>query len=328
MNVRSGFYKKLVTIGGGTGSYVVLSGLKSYPLEISAIIGMFDDGGSTGVLRKELNVLPPGDVRQCLVALSESDHLLKDLFEYRFSEGFLYGHNLGNIILSALEKNTGSISKAIDIIRILMKITHNVIPVTLQGATLCAFINDGEQIIGQDNINKSLLINRSFQLKLVPDVEINAHAQKAIIEADKIVINPGDLYTSIIPNFLVKGMKEALLQSQAKFIYVANLMTINGHTDNLSVLDHQKILAGYIYPKKIDYVIYNSVVPDEGLSHVYNTHNQQLVELGDQDIESKIRFIGEDLIDRKIYEKRKGDTLQRSLIRHNPDKLANILYEL
>jgi hypothetical protein len=105
-------------------------------------------------------------------------------------------------------------------------------------------------------------------------------------------------------------------------------MTINGHTDNLSVLDHQKILAGYIYPKKIDYVIYNSVVPDEGLSHVYNTHNQHLVELGDQDIESKIRFIGEDLIDRKIYEKRKGDTLQRSLIRHNADKLANILYEL
>jgi len=328
MNVRSGYHKKLVTIGGGTGSYVVLSGLKSYPIEISAIIGMFDDGGSTGVLRKELNVLPPGDVRQCLVALSEPDHALRELFEYRFYEGFLSGHSLGNIILSALEKNTGSISAAIDIMSELMNISHNVIPVTLQETTLCAFMNDGEQIIGQDNINRSILINRLFKLELVPDVEINAQAQKAIRDADKIVINPGNLYTSIIPNFLVKGMKEALLQSQAKLIYVANLMTINGHTDNLSVLDHLKLLTGYIYPKKIDYVIYNSAVPDEGLFHVYNTYNQHLVELGDHSLESRIGFVGEDLIDRKIYEKKRGDTLQRSFIRHNADKLATILFEL
>ncbi|HWR68567.1 MAG TPA: uridine diphosphate-N-acetylglucosamine-binding protein YvcK [Desulfomonilia bacterium] len=320
--------KKIATIGGGTGSYVVLSGLKKHPVVISAIIGMFDDGGSTGVLRRELKVMPPGDLRQCLVALSDSDHLLKDLFDYRFSEGFLSGHSLGNIIISALEKNTGSITGAVDIISKLMNITHNVIPVTLQGTTLCAFMKDGEEVIGQDNINKSFLISHLSKLELVPDVEINAHAQKAIIEADKIVINPGDLYTSIIPHFLVKGMKEALLQSRAKLIYVANLMTINGHTDNLTVGDHRKILTGYIHPRKIDYVVYNTAVPDEGLQHVCKEHNQHPVKLGDHDVGSGIGFVGEDLIDRKIYEKRRGDKLYRSLIRHNADKLATIIYEL
>lgn len=328
MNETSRLNQKCVTIGGGTGSYVVLSGLKSYPIEISAIIGMFDDGGSTGVLRRELHVMPPGDVRQCLVALSEPDHVLKELFEYRFYEGFLSGHSLGNIILSALEKNTGSISEAIDSIRTLLNIPHNVIPVTLSGATLCATMHDGEQIVGQDAINKSSLVNRSFTLGLIPDVEINARAQEAILEADKIVINPGDLYTSIIPNFLVKGMKEALLQSHAMVIYVANLMTMNGHTDNLSVVDHQKILADYIHPKNIDYVIYNSVIPDNGLFHVYNKQNQHPVKLGDTAGASGIQFIGEELIDRKIYTQRRGDALQRSFIRHNADKLAHILYEL
>ena len=269
MKVTPGLKKKVVTIGGGTGSHVVLSGLKVYPVEISAIIGMFDDGGSTGVLRRELKVMPPGDVRQCLVALSDPDHALKELLEYRFYEGFLSGHNVGNIILSALEKHSGSISKAIDIIRSMMSIPHHVIPVTLQEAELCARMNDGEKIIGQNNINKSSLVDRSFRLELAPEVDIHVHARKAIMEADKIVINPGDLYTSIIPNFLVKGMKEALLQSQAKLIYVANLMTISGHTDNLSVAEHQKILADYIYPKKIDCVIYNTAVPDETLFHVY-----------------------------------------------------------
>ncbi|MCU0576321.1 MAG: uridine diphosphate-N-acetylglucosamine-binding protein YvcK [Desulfobacterota bacterium] len=320
--------KKIATIGGGTGSYVVLSGLKKHPVVISAIIGMFDDGGSTGVLRRELKVMPPGDLRQCLVALSDSDHLLKDLFDYRFSEGFLSGHSLGNIIISALEKNTGSITGAVDIISKLMNITHNVIPVTLQGTTLCAFMKDGEEVIGQDNINKSFLISHLSKLELVPDVEINAHAQKAIIEADKIVINPGDLYTSIIPHFLVKGMKEALLQSRAKLIYVANLMTINGHTDNLTVGDHRKILTGYIHPRKIDYVVYNTAVPDEGLQLVCKEHNQHPVKLGDHDVGSGIGFVGEDLIDRKIYEKRRGDKLYRSLIRHNADKLADIIHEL
>jgi uncharacterized cofD-like protein len=328
MKIKYRSNKKVVTIGGGTGSYIVLSGLKAYPVEISAIIGMFDDGGSTGILRRELSVSPPGDIRQCLVALSESDEFLKDLFEYRFSEGFLSGHSIGNIILSALEKNAGSITVAIDIISKILNVTHKVIPVTLQGTTLCVLVHDGDKIMGQDNINKSCLINLSFNLELVPDVEINAHAQEAIKDADKIVINPGNLYTSIIPNFLVKGMKKALLQSEAKLIYVANLMTENGHTDNLTVLDHLRILSGYIYPKNIDYVIYNSAVLDEELLPICTANNQSLVELGDQDVKTEIRFIGEDLIDRKIYEKRKGDKLHRSLIRHKADKLANIIYGL
>jgi uncharacterized cofD-like protein len=328
MNARSESQKKLVTIGGGTGSHVVLSGLKSYPVEISAIIGMFDDGGSTGVLRRELKVMPPGDVRQCLVALSESDHVLKGLFEYRFSEGSLFGHSLGNLILSALEKDSGSITKAIEVMRALMNIPHFVIPVTLQDATLCACMDDGERISGQNTINRSSLINRSFTLELVPDVEINARAERAILEADRIVINPGDLYTSIIPNFLVKGMKEALAQSRAKIIYVANLMTIHGHTDTLSVVDHHRILSGYLHPKTIDFVVYNTAVPDERLFHVYHSQNQHPVELGNPDTASGTRFIGEDLVAGKIYEKRKGDLLHRSFIRHNAERLARILYEL
>ena len=328
MNVISSGKEKFVTIGGGTGSHVVLSGLKTYPVEISAIISMFDDGGSTGILRREMDVMPPGDVRQCLVALSEPGHALRDLLEYRFSEGFLSGHSLGNIILSALEKNSGSISKAIDILSMLMNVTHNVIPVTLQASTLCAVMDDGEKIVGQSNINKSSLVDRTFRMELFPKVEINPHAQKALMEADKIVINPGDLYTSIIPNFLVKGMKEALLKSKAKLIYIANLMTINGHTDNLTAEGHLKILAGYMHPKSIDSVIYNTAVPDEALFDVYNSQNQHPVKLGVRNIRSRIGYIGDDLIDSKIYKKRKGDRLQRSFIRHNADKLAKILYEL
>lgn len=321
-------HHKIVTIGGGTGSHVVLSGLKSYPVGISAVIGMFDDGGSTGVLRRELKVMPPGDVRQCLVALSEPGHVLKDLFEYRFSDGFLSGHSMGNIILSALEKNTGSMPEAIEAIRSMMNITHTVIPVTLQGATLCAFMDDGEQIVGQDHINKSSLVNRSFRLGLVPDADINDCAQKAIREADKIVINPGDLYTSILPNFLVKGMKEALLQSRAKIIYVANIMTIHGHTDKLSVAGHQKIVSSYLHPRKLDCIIYNTAVPDERIFRRYNLWNQHPVELDDQDIDPDIRLVGEDLIAERMFEKRKGDMLQRSIIRHDAEKLAKIIYEL
>lgn len=328
MSATSGASQKLVTIGGGTGSHVVLSGLKSHPVEISAIIGMFDDGGSTGILRKELNVLPPGDVRQCLVALSEPGHPLKDLLEYRFSEGFLSGHSMGNIILSALEKNTGSMSRAIGVISALMNTPHHVVPVTLQAGTLCAFLDDGQQIIGQNAINRSSLVSRSFMLKLVPDVEINDRARQAILDADKIVINPGDLYTSIIPNFLVKGMKEALLQSRATVVYVANLMTVHGHTDNLSVSDHLRILSGHVHPKKIDYVLYNSALPDEAIYRAYNINHQHLVDPAVRDADPETRFIGEDLIDRKIYRKKKGDTLQRSFIRHNADRLARMICEL
>jgi len=328
MKARPGSHEKVVTIGGGTGSHVVLSGLKSYPVEITAIIGMFDDGGSTGVLRRELKVMPPGDVRQCLVALSAPDHAMKELFEYRFYEGSLSGHSVGNIILSALEKNAGSISRAIDITRTLMNITHQVIPVTLQETTLCSLFDDGQRVLGQNAINRSSLVGRPFRLRLVPAVELNADARAAIMGADKIVINPGDLYTSIIPNFLVDGIREALSQAHATVIYVANLMTINGHTDGLSVVDHQKILAEYMHPKGIDCVIYNTAIPDETLFHAYTSQNQHPVILGDQDAAPGIRFIGEDLIDSKVYEKRRGDTLQRSFIRHNADKLARILYEL
>ncbi|HOS98238.1 MAG TPA: YvcK family protein [Deltaproteobacteria bacterium] len=328
MSTRSGSKRKIVTIGGGTGSFVVLSGLKSFPVDISAIVGMFDDGGSTGVLRKDLNVLPPGDVRQCLAALSEPDHPLREVLEYRFSEGFLSGHSLGNIILSALEKNTGSMARAIDALSALMNITHGVIPVTLQQATLCASFESGEKILGQDTINKTSLSHRPFRLELVPKVEINPRARKAILEADTIVLNPGDLYTSIIPNFLVQGMKEALLQSQAQIIHVANIMSTHGHTDRLTVVDHQRILAGYMHPRRIDCVIYNTAVPNRELFHAYNAQNQHPVEPGDLAGEEGVRFIGEDLIDRKIYRKKAGDTLQRSFIRHNAARLAEIICEL
>lgn len=258
--------QKIVTIGGGTGSFVVLSGLKHYPTDITAIVSMADDGGSTGVLRDELGVLPPGDIRQCLVALSESSHTMRDIFNYRFGEGTFGGHSFGNIFLSTLEKVTGSFDKAVDVASKILKIRGKVIPVTLKNVRLVACLDSGKKITGEHFINEADLSNLK-KMQIRPRASINPEAAHAVAKADKIIINPGNIFCSIIPNFLIDGMPEALRKSKARKIYICNLMTKLGHTHNFKVIDNILEFEKYIGKDVIDCVIYNKERPNIELSY-------------------------------------------------------------
>ena len=319
--------QKIVTIGGGTGSFVVLSGLKHYPVNITAIVSMADDGGSTGVLRDELGVLPPGDIRQCLVALSESSQIMRKIFNYRFDNGTFGGHSFGNIFLSALEKITGRFDEAVAIASEILKIRGQVVPVTLKNVRLVAHLNSGKKIIGEQYINDADLSNlKKMQVK--PKAEINPEALQAIKKADKIIINPGNIFCSIIPNFLIDGMAEALKKSKAKKIYVCNLMTKLEHTHNFKVIDNIIEFEKYIGKDIIDYVIYNKEKPRAELLKKYSRLGEYIIEKGNLDLRPKIKFIGRNLISSKIFHAPKADFLKRTLIRHDPAKLARLIINI
>lgn len=317
--------QKIVTIGGGTGSFTILSGLKYYPVEISAIVSMADDGGSTGILRDELGVLPPGDVRQCLVALSESGKVMRDLFNYRFSSGSLSGHNFGNIFLSTIEKVTGSFDRAAKEAGKILRIQGRVIPVTLTDTKLVATFADGKKIVGQNNIDEVNLQGLS-SIELVPRANANKEALEAIRKADKIVINPGNFFSSLVPNLLVDGIVEAISKSKAKKIYVANLMTKPGHSDNYSVVDYLNLLESYLGKKSIDTVIYNTSKPSKELLNKYARQGECFVELGNLPKNIRTKFIGAPLLSKKKLKQQKGDIMKRTLIRHDSDEIAKLIF--
>lgn len=323
--------QRIVTIGGGSGSFMVLSGLKKYPVDLSAIVTMSDDGGSTGVLRDELGVLPPGDVRQCLVALSHSSKVLRELFNYRYGDGRLSGHSFGNIFLSTLEKITGGFDSAVVEASRILRIRGYVLPVTLENTKLIAVFKNGKKIIGEKNI---YCYKDGFsdlkRLYLKPQVKLNPKIFQALKEADKIVINPGDLYSSLIPNFLVNGLSKAIAKSKAKVIYVANLMTKPGQTDNFTLNEYISTFEEYLGKRVIKYVIFNTELPDAKLLKKYAKHGEKLVATGDLKKISGIKFLGYKLLSHKIYHADKNDVLsgERSFIRHDSGKLAKIIYNL
>lgn len=318
--------QKIVTIGGGTGSFTLLSGLKNYPVEISAIVSMADDGGSTGVLRDELGVLPPGDVRQCLVALSESSGIMRELFNYRYANGGLSGHNFGNIFLSTLEKLSGNFEQAVNEAGKILRIQGRVIPVTLTNTKLVAKLANGKTVVGQQKIDNTNLAGLKW-LKLAPRAAANPEAIKAIKQADKIVINPGTIYSSIVANFLVTGIPRAIRLSRAKKIYVSNLMNKAGHSDGFSVVDYVKLLEKYLGEQTVKYVIYNKERPSRELIKKYSSEGD-LVRAGNLKERPKIKFIGQNLLSHKRHKKIKGDKITRSLIRHDSEKLARLIYSL
>jgi len=323
--------QKIVTIGGGSGSFMVLTGLKKYPVDLSAVVSMADDGGSSGVLRDELGVLPPGDVRQCLVALSKSSLILRELFNYRYSNGGLSGHSFGNIFLSTLEKVTGGLDQAIKEASHILRIKGQVLPVTLKSTRLIAVLKNGKKIIGENKIysSSSNLLNLK-KLYLAPAVSANPEVVAIIKQADKIIINPGDLYSSIIPNFLVKGMPEALAKTKAKIIYVGNLMTKSGHTDGYNLIDYLKIIEKYLGREIINYVIYNKEKPEEKILRKYMRQGESLVAAGDFKKLPKVKLLSYNLLNYKVCEAKPGDALGRlrPLIRHDSNKLAKIIYHL
>jgi len=314
--------KKIVVIGGGTGSFTVLRGLKKYDLDITAVVSMFDSGGSTGLLRDEFGVLPPGDVRRCLIALAQDgDNTLRDLFNYRFDEACsLKGHSFGNLFLTALAQITGNEVAAIKKAGQLLHIKGNVLPVSVDHAHLGAELENGHTVVGETNIDVpkhdgKLRIKKVF---IKPHASIYSETKEAILNADVIVIGPGDLYSSILPNLVVEGVSKAINASKAKKVYICNLMTKWGETNDFTASEHVKEMLKYL-GGKLDFVVCNNhIVKDNKLLDTYAREKAFPVIVDKKAIEKLgVRVIEENVVTEPV------------LIRHDSDdRLARVLVNL
>ncbi|MEP6710443.1 MAG: gluconeogenesis factor YvcK family protein [Candidatus Saccharibacteria bacterium] len=323
---------KIAVIGGGTGSFTLLSALKDHTNQIAALVNMVDDGGSTGVLRDEFGTLPPGDVRQCLVALSTSPKV-RELFNYRFEEGTFGGHSFGNILLTALEKTTGSFNEAVETASEILRVRGTVVPMTLEDVRLkmewpeASLILQGERVIDAEHFKND---PRKATLSLVPEVAVNPTAVKAILQADLVLIAPGDLYTSLGPLLIVPEISQALKTTQAIKIYVSNLVTKQGQTDGFSVSDHadeiERLGGGHF----LDYVLYNSQQPTAEQAARYKKEGAYVVPIDQEKLDSATyravdgEFLGQ------MAQPDKGDIIPvtRTLIRHNSKAVVKAIMDL
>lgn len=313
--------KNVAVIGGGTGVFSVLSGLKFYPYNLYAIVSMADDGGSTGVLREEFGTLPPGDIRRALIALSDADNkILSELFNYRFSESSsLKGHSLGNLLLTALEKITGNFKNAVYEATKILNVKGSVMPVTLESARLCAELEDGRIIKGETNIDipkhdGKLKIKTIF---LVPEVSANKDALAAIENADFIILGPGDLYTSILPNLIVGGIAKAILKSKAKKIYIVNIMNKFGETYGFLASDFLSAIEKFVGADAVDYCVVNVEKADKSLLEKYKKEKDDFV------------FFDKDNFKNRKVKVFTGKLLRGGeFLRHDPEKLAKLLAKI
>lgn len=309
---------RIVTIGGGTGLSVLLTGLKEYTSNISAIVTVADDGGSSGRLRQQFDILPPGDIRNCLVALADAPALMRDLFQFRFNtESELSGHSFGNLFITVMTRLTGDFEKAIKETSKVLALRGQVIPSTLKNVVLVAQHKDGTTTVGEDKIPKvHKAINRvtlnPAQPQATPD------AIKAIEEAQMIILGPGSLYTSIIPNLLIKEIAEAVAASGAIKVYVCNVMTQPGETDGYGASDHIKVLIGHSHPRVLNYCIVNTGEIPSGILQRYALENSYLV-INDR---KKIENMGYRVIEDDFA------IVENEVIRHDPVKLARIIFGL
>lgn len=318
--------KKVVVIGGGTGNFTVLRGLRQYPVELSAIVSMADDGGSTGILRDELGVLPPGDVRQCLVALSDSGRLMRSLFNYRFENGGLQGHSFGNLLLSALEKVTGNFERAVEEAGKILSIKGKVIPITTHQVRLYMELAGGRTLRGEREI---LLAQEQLpgfkRIYLEPAAIADAHAVDEIRQADVIIFGPGGLYTSLIPNLLVESVSNALRSSPAHKIFVVNLINKKQQTPGFRASHYLGEVCSFIGEDIFDTLLVNSKLPPQELLEKYAEEG----ELIENDLQDS-RVVTADLLDneRPIYSSSDVIAQTRSYIRHDSHKLAAELMKI
>lgn len=322
----------IVVIGGGTGSFTLLSGLKNYTHNITALVNMVDDGGSTGQLRDELGVLPAGDVRQCLVALSTSPKV-RDLFNYRFDEGSMKGHAFGNLFMAALEKMTGNFTEAVKVAGEVLNIRGRVEPITFDNITLVTRLADGTVVRGQHEAESLIIpVGERPWLDLEPTARINPQARQAILNADLVVIAPGLLYGSLAPALLVSGVTHALAETKAKKVYVCNLVNKPGQTDEFMVADYASEIERFA-GVKLDHVLYNNHRPSQELIDRYAKDGEMLVEWNKEELKKKHFYAsGKRLIADEVWENTNAasDPLaaQRSLIRHDADRVARELMRI
>lgn len=308
---------RITAIGGGTGLSVLLSGLKEYTSNLSAVVTVADDGGSSGRIREQFDILPPGDIRNCLVALADAPSLMQDLFQFRFdSSSELSGHSFGNLFITVMTKLTGDFEKAVKESSKVLAIRGQVIPSTLDNVSLAAKYKDGSTIEGENSIPKKKRPIASVYLK-PSDVQPTNEAIKAISEAQAIILGPGSLYTSVIPNLLIRGITDAIVQSPALKIYVCNVMTQDGETDGYSAYDHLKAIIEHSSPKIVDYCIVNSMTISKELLEKYRQDRSFPVYVDIQKIRQVgYRVIEDDIINAKDY------------VRHDPQKIARIIIGL
>lgn len=322
---------KFVVIGGGTGSFTLLNSLKAYVSDLTALVNMADDGGSTGVLRDELGVLPPGDVRQCLVALSDSEQL-RELFNYRFAEGGLKGHSFGNLFLSAVEKMSDSFEEAVALASQLLHIRGKVLPITTTKSQLVLKQGDGEVVRGEFKIGHHHLAKDATPLlSLDPVASLTQAGRQAIEVADVVVIAPGNLYGSLAPALIVEGVRSALKKSKAKLVYVCNLVTKPNQTDGFGVDDYAQEIERFIGEPLLNYVIYNTDEPPKTLLEKYVHEGEKLVKFDLERLEAqRYKAIGLPLIATEPIPQRQHDAiaLSRSLIRHDADAVARQLMRI
>jgi uncharacterized cofD-like protein len=308
---------KIVSIGGGTGLSTLLRGLKKFPVDLSVIVTVTDDGGSSGRLREEFGVLPPGDIRNCMIALSEDEHLMSHLFRFRFnSEGELHNHSFGNLFLIAMAGVTGDFAVAVRLTSEVLAIKGVIYPSTNSNVQLLAELEDGSMVEGETRITAQRKRIRRVQLNPV-DAHPLPYALEAIASADLITLGPGSLYTSLIPNMLVHEVIGAVRASAAVKIYIQNIMTQPGETDGYSTADHVQALAehcgGILFPN----VMLNNAIPSAEMLKPYEAEHATLVEI-DRD---KLVSLGMNVVERDLL-------TQDGKIRHDPDKLARAVIEM
>lgn len=314
---------KIVAIGGGTGLSTMLRGLKKFTTNITAVVTVADNGGGSGILREEMKMLPPGDIRNCILALANTEPIMEKLLEYRFEEGRLTGQSFGNLFLAAMTNICGNFEDAVQKMSEVLAVKGKVLPVTKQDVQLCAVFKDGEKICGETQI-----VEKSKE-KRIPIKEVYLSPEKpeplsgvleAIEAADVIILGPGSLYTSIFPNLLVNNVPEAIRNSKAVKIYIGNVMTQPGETDGFDLLMHVEELERYVGKGVIDYIIANKdPIPKDLLKKYYedgasevNYDARKLAERGFKLIEASVLKIHED----------------KKLIRHDSEKLATTIMEV
>ena len=327
--------KKISVIGGGTGTYTVLLGLKKYSLDLAVIVSMMDSGGSNRIIRDEFGLLPTSDLRQCMVALSseDADRTLRKLFTYRYSSGTgISGMTFGNLFMAALtDIYKGNQEKAIEETCELLQVKGKIIPVTYDNSHLVARYSNGKQVLGEHYIDEPNGENRGqriVEVEVFPPAKANLEAIKILENSDAIILGPGDLFTSILPNLVIDGVSETIRKAKAKKIFIINLMTRHGQTDGFTAKDHLKEVEKYIGTDSIDFCLLNqSKNYPPGVLKRYKEENAFPVK-DDFAVETKPKVIRGDFVSQRVYERAKGDNLTRSLIRHDPVRVAKAIISL
>lgn len=311
---------KIVVIGGGTGLSTMLRGLKHFTSNITAIVTVADDGGGSGDLREDLGILPPGDIRNCILALADTEPLMEELLQYRFTGGRLENQSFGNLFLAAMDGISSNFEQAVQKMSSVLAVTGKVLPVTLDNVVLKAKLKNGVIVEGESKISDAVEQNKSEidRVFLEPtNVRALYEAVQAIRDADAVILGPGSLYTSVIPNLLVEDIGRAVNRTKALKIYVSNIMTQPGETDGFGVEDHLKAIFKHATPEIVDYVVVNTGKIDKSLEERYLEEASTLVGLNEEVINSlNVKVIRGDFV-----------RIKNGLIRHDSEKLAAILIE-